>query len=89
MTHTFQERIKWFLIAVAIPLLSSCWKAEEVFLTVDSVIDLKELPAREKLLYENAFDGSKSMDGWAMEGPGKIAFSNGWIEHIGYIPPGS
>lgn len=38
------------------------------------------LPEPGQLLYESSFGDPESVAGWVMEGPGEIAFKDGWLE---------
>ncbi len=38
------------------------------------------LPERGELLYQTRFDNPESVADWVMEGPGEIAFDQGWME---------
>lgn len=38
-----------------------------------------KVPARGKLLYSNSFSSQSGMEGWKMEGPGKVEFRDSWM----------
>lgn len=38
------------------------------------------VPAKGRLIYQNALASQKAVEDWVMEGPGRLDFKNGWME---------
>ena len=38
------------------------------------------LPTQGELIYQNDLSSAESVKDWVMEGPGELAFSDGWME---------
>lgn len=74
--HTVSILRSVLLLLWAVWALSGCSTGGEQ----GPVSKAEPLPQPGRLLYQTSFDSPESVSDWVMEGPGEIAFRQGWME---------